>query len=205
MSKFKQGERVCVANTTDACNFHRAMSDYVPAPGTKGVVDRTDDMGAWVAWEGRHGCSKPKTWVTNDLLVLATPEHTKEKIVIYRRGQSVFARNLLTGKIAEAKCSPEDEFDFHIGAKLAFDRLMGLEEKPKEKQPEYLNTKVVCVALGHGITGSCDVNWWTLGRIYSVVNGVIRDNEGDPREKITSLEELNRQTDRYATFIELVE
>ncbi len=36
-----------------------------------------------------------------------------------------------TGEKAIAKCSPEDEFDFEVGAKLAFDRL--LSKKPKFK------------------------------------------------------------------------
>lgn len=48
-----------------------------------------------------------------------------ETIVIYRDGNKVIATNKATGEKAEAKCSPEDEFDFSVGAKLAFDRLFG--------------------------------------------------------------------------------
>lgn len=47
-----------------------------------------------------------------------------ETIVIYRKGNEVIALDKATGKKAIAKCSPEDTFDFNIGAKLAFDRLM---------------------------------------------------------------------------------
>lgn len=47
-----------------------------------------------------------------------------ETIVIYRKGNEVIALDKQTGKKAIAKCSPEDTFDFNIGAKLAFDRLM---------------------------------------------------------------------------------
>lgn len=47
-----------------------------------------------------------------------------ETIVIYRKGNEVIALDKKTGKKAIAKCSPEDAFDFNIGAKLAFDRLM---------------------------------------------------------------------------------
>ena len=32
----------------------------------------------------------------------------------------------MTGEKAVAKCHPDDEFDFNIGAKLAFERLMGV-------------------------------------------------------------------------------
>jgi len=48
-----------------------------------------------------------------------------ELIVIYRDGNKVIAANKGTREKAEAKCSPEDEFDFSVGAKLALDRLFG--------------------------------------------------------------------------------
>lgn len=47
-----------------------------------------------------------------------------ETIVIYRKGNEVIALDKQTGKKAIAKCSPEDTFDFNVGAKLAFERLM---------------------------------------------------------------------------------
>lgn len=48
-----------------------------------------------------------------------------EMIIIYRDGNKTIAMNKVTGEKAEAKCSPEDEFDFSVGAKLALDRLFG--------------------------------------------------------------------------------
>lgn len=53
-----------------------------------------------------------------------------ETIVIYRNDNKVVALDKSTGKKAEAKCNPADEFDFRTGAKLAFDRLMGEDVKP---------------------------------------------------------------------------
>ena len=47
-----------------------------------------------------------------------------ETIVIYRKDNEVIALDKETGKKAIAKCSPEDTFDFNVGAKLAFERLM---------------------------------------------------------------------------------
>lgn len=53
----------------------------------------------------------------------------KETIVICRDGNKVTAIDKSTGKKAIARC-----IDFHIGAKLAFSRLMGKpEEKPQDK------------------------------------------------------------------------
>lgn len=51
-------------------------------------------------------------------------EPVNETIVIYRKDNEVIALDKRTGKKAIAKCSPEDTFDFNIGSKLAFERLM---------------------------------------------------------------------------------
>ena len=70
-----------------------------------------------------------------------------ETIVIYRNDNKVIALDKTTGKKAEAKCNPVDEFDFRTGAKLAFSRLMGedvktdvgvREVKRKAKVGEYI-------------------------------------------------------------------
>ena len=54
-----------------------------------------------------------------------------EQISIFRKENKVIALNKATGKMGVAKCSPEDKFDFSIGAKLAFERLIG-ESETKE-------------------------------------------------------------------------
>ena len=56
----------------------------------------------------------------------------QETIVIYRNDKKVVALDKSTGKKAEAKCNPADEFDFRTGAKLAFNRLMGEYVKPDD-------------------------------------------------------------------------
>lgn len=56
----------------------------------------------------------------------------QETIVIYRNDNKVVALDKSTGKKAEAKCNPADEFDFRTGAKLAFNRLMGEYVKPDD-------------------------------------------------------------------------
>lgn len=53
-------------------------------------------------------------------------EKVSNTIVIYMKGNQVIALDKATGKKAVAKCHPDDEFDFNIGAKLAFERLMGV-------------------------------------------------------------------------------
>lgn len=59
---------------------------------------------------------------TEDLGIVKNSDDT---IVIYRNNNKVIALDKSTGEKAEARCNPTDKYDFHIGARLAFDRLMG--------------------------------------------------------------------------------
>lgn len=87
-----------------------------------------------------------------------------EKILIMRDKKNpkrVIARDISTGKEAEAICSDSDEFDFNTGAKLAFRRLMKNGESEKKKP---WTGKVFC---------TCDIpGIYTKGRIYKIVDGV---------------------------------
>lgn len=106
-----------------------------------------------------------------------------ETIVIYRNDQKVIALDKTTGKKAEAKCNPADEFDFRTGAKLAFNRLMGDDVKPdngvrevkrKAKVGEYI--KIV------------DAQPWMIpykkGDIFKVISTsklvVVIEKDGEP-------------------------
>lgn len=57
-----------------------------------------------------------------------------ETIVIYREENKVIALDKSTGKKAEARCNPADDFDFHVGARIAFERLTGTEKKSVVKE-----------------------------------------------------------------------
>lgn len=50
-------------------------------------------------------------------------EPVNETIVIYSKDREVIALDKATGNKAIARCNPTDEYDFHVGAKLAFERL----------------------------------------------------------------------------------
>lgn len=52
----------------------------------------------------------------------------EDKIIIYRNGDTVVAKNCNTRAEAKAVCSKDDEFDFSVGAKLALDRLLTIKE-----------------------------------------------------------------------------
>lgn len=70
-----------------------------------------------------------------------------ECIVIYRRGNEVIALNKIDGSKAVAKCHPDDDFDFMIGAKLAFQRLTGSEPAETDTDSFEENAKPMAKAF----------------------------------------------------------
>lgn len=116
----------------------------------------------------------------------------KQIIVIYRDGNSVIAKDKETGKKAVAKCHPDDEFDFMVGAKLALERL----SQPDE--PKYYNGKVVCVK---SLMSSL-----TVGKIYNVKDGQFKDDYGNWLPSKQKLKSFSDFDERFASsFIEIVE
>lgn len=115
-----------------------------------------------------------------------------EKIIIYRNGSEVIAKNTATGKTGVAKCNPTDEFDFETGAKLAFGRLTS----PEPKKPKYYNGKVVCID-GRGLAN-------TKGKIYKVLDGRLEFDGGQKSaDRFESVDQIN---DTFVSkFIEIVE
>lgn len=83
---------------------------------------------------------------------------------------------------ATAKCNPGDTFDFEEGARIAFERLCGRDPFPGNQKcaatPEAYNGRMICAE------SPCP--WWTVGKIYEVVDGRITADDGDvypPRNK----------------------
>ena len=102
-------------------------------------------------------------WTENCIAGLAC----ENKIVITSDGEKTLARLYDGNKIiktATAKCSPDDNFSFETGAKIAFERLIDY----AEKEPKYFNGKVVCVNKYAG---------FTVGKIYKFVNGQCFDDK----------------------------
>lgn len=165
--KFEVGDKVRIAH------------DY------KVVGDKFDVIGGWV--DGMRHCIGMETIITGfeydkqacylngcgylwdvRLLELVEDKRIKpETINIYREGKYTIAKTKVKGIVYEGKaaCSPEDEYDFTIGAKLAFDRLI-----EKLKDIEY---RVVCI--------SDEAMDCTKGKIYTVKNGILVDDAGDIR------------------------
>lgn len=98
-----------------------------------------------------------------DTSMIEPVKKCNEQIVIASDGKTTMARRYVDGAVfdsAKAVCSPDDEFDFATGAKLAFERLM------EQKKPLYEKgdlVKVVgCTRYKHSIVVG------TIARVVSV-------------------------------------
>lgn len=135
MSKFKTGDKVIAKKNTP---YAITTNGWI---GTVVATDYSDDYPAnsflgFIQVKGKglpfeDGCATvdPKYF---DLL----PD---EKIVVTANGKTTTAK-LYNGKAvvktAEAKCSPDDEFNFLTGAHLAVSRLCGVDSNVKSSEPE---------------------------------------------------------------------
>lgn len=120
--KFKVGDKVRIKNfdKRPCCWNREGKMDYLM--GKEIRIEKFFSNGS-IEVDGR--------WAVNCNDV----ELVDETIVLYRKDNKVIALDKSTGKKAEACCNPADEFDFYIGAKLAFNRLMG---EPEEVGPDKL-------------------------------------------------------------------
>ena len=79
-------------------------------------------------------------------------EKINNSIVIYQKENQTIALNKETGEKAVARCHPDDEFDFEIGAKLAFQRLLGSDEDASIDQSTKAFKKVANSFIAEGFT-----------------------------------------------------
>lgn len=154
----------------------------------------------------------------------------QETIVIYRNDNKVVALDKSTGKKAEAKCNPADEFDFRTGAKLAFNRLMGEYVKPddgvrevkrKAKVGEYVKIvyampclipykngdifKVNCVTTSGCICKKSEENVGLWHREYVVLENYKPEKEPEKKDEIcvgdtVKVTDTGKQYNLYGTW-----
>lgn len=190
MGKFKIGDKVRVKNievgtVSGRYWFVSEMSKYV---GKKFTI-KHDYADSSYKFEG------VRYYWAEDWL---EPAKT-ETIVIYRNGDKTIALDKTTGKKAEAKCSKDDEYDFYVGAKIAFERLIGEDKAKEEPKPTLYNGKVVCI--------TSEYYELTKGKIYEFKDGYSRYDTGDRMlafsGTVESFEDLEKKMPNV--FIKLVE
>lgn len=130
------------------------------------------EIPAWSKSRG-HDCngtvpSGNGQWVPPECLELIKSA-SAEKIIITHDGKTTLARLYEGNKViksAEAKCSPDDTFDFATGASLAFERLTG---EKKEEPPKFDKSMLTNGRFGYII----DRGWFVV-----VGDKIIYENGG---------------------------
>lgn len=206
MAKFKVGDRVRVRSWKDmekqyglnifgsirtpGDSFATHMKQYCGKVVTINAVGEKKYNGYSIYGIENGGC-----WDFTDAMF--EPGVIQNTIVIYTKGNQVIAIDKDTGETGVAICSPEDEFDFFTGADLAFERLRGRAEPPKEKSLKYYNGEIVCIKT--------EASNLTVGKIYKVKNGKFIDDYGTVHGEpypYTTFQDLNSQ--HYSKFVEVV-
>lgn len=166
-SKFKVGDRV--ATTSGVLKAKKGMVGSVV---DFSKYNRDNTLVQFDGWHGGHDgrgiTVSGKRYEGNACYYIpnAFLKKINETIVLYRKDNSVIALDKSTGEKAEAICSPEDTFDFHTGAKLAFDRLMGEKSgAAAESAPEPVRYN------GKIIFAKGDDTVFETGHIYEVKDG----------------------------------
>lgn len=166
-SKFKVGDRV--VTTCGVFAFEKGM--------VGSVVDfskwnRDNVLVQFDGWhnghDGRGNTASGKSYDGNACYYIPDTllKKINETIVLYRKDNRVIALDKSTGEKAEAICSPEDTFDFYIGAKLAFQRLLGeIPEAAPVPTPEPVKYN------GKIIFTKGDDTVFETGHIYEVKDG----------------------------------
>lgn len=264
-AKFKVGDKVKILDGSKIENYTGGWSTWGMQEDV-GKVVTIKEVREYSNGDDRIGYKMNEvvcTWDERGLeLVTKAEDKDKETIVIYRDGQQVIAFNKKTKEKAVAKCNPSDEFDFKIGAGLAFDRLMhkfkvgdwvigndkaavrycvtgkgyaGKVVHVSEDGSKMRVTNNSADTYGYSVRSGCfdfhiptdeELNefklkkkwtakvvcaertpYFTVGKVYEINNGVLKDDEGDVRlcGKIESLEDLNENIAYGGKFIELVE
>lgn len=185
--KYNIGDHVVVWES----NIETSNRRYAGKSGT--IIKISDNQND----EYRY-CVYPDDWITTDGIYCKVKclvkEPCNDKVVITTDGvtttATLYSRNTKV-RTATAKCSPDDEFDFAVGAKLAMERLYPEKiETNTEPTPKYLNCKFIVTDL----TGDAD-DYITDGKVYTMIDGRFENDLGskwpyrDPIENVCDLAE----------------
>lgn len=114
--RFKAGDKVRVKKFKERPTSWEIEGKMDHLMGKVVEIKGSTTLGEYKVYDPKHHCE----WIFGETDL----EPVNETIVIYRKDREVIAVDKVTGDKAIAKCSPEDTFDFNVGAKLAFERLM---------------------------------------------------------------------------------
>ena len=134
MDKFKVGDRVEV--TSDIASVKKGMTGTIAGKYVRNFYSIKFDKKFAEGHDCQGRCDYGYGYNLMDKYIKLV-SHNSSSIHIYTDGTTTTA--ILKGgketiRTAQAKCSPDDTYDFNVGAKLAFDRLMGVEVREVKRR-----------------------------------------------------------------------
>ena len=168
--KYKVGEKVRVLDGSEApyytAGWINPMNSYVGKTLVVMTQESIRESPTYKLVDG-GGWSYDEKYlapVSSDRIAIYTDKKDPSKVI---------AKDISTGKTGVAKCSPEDIFDFYTGAKLAMERLLGVEEMGTEEEieigdtVEFISCQVGAFYPGYGGRGvvkdiDLDGDLWVL-------------------------------------------
>ena len=157
--KFKVGDKVriredlVVGRTYGGITNYSFLSETDGHLGVQTIVNITNS--------GNYRLNKA-TFIYSGEMLEPVKEEVSEKLVIYRNGEKTIAKYYKGDETfeADAKCSPEDEYDFKTGTELAMNRVM---DKAKQEDIGYSWVKCVGYCQKHEFN-------FTVGKKYKIFN-----------------------------------
>ena len=177
---YKVGDHVVIEKS----NIENSKRRYAGKSGTIiNILDYQDN-------EYRY-CVHPDDWITTTGIYCKVKclvkEPCNDKVVITTDGvtttANLYSKNTKV-RTATAKCSPDDEFDFAVGAKLAMERLYPDKiESKTEPTPKYLNCKFIVTDLTKDAR-----EYITDGKVYTMIDGRFEHDLGSKWPIATPIE-----------------
>ena len=138
MAKYKPGDKVRVRKDLKPHEYYSMASNCCSDVATEPMCRFAGEVVTILSVSectGKYKIKEDQRFYWTDGML--KPVET-QPIVIYRNGQEVIAHDRNTGEMGKAKCSPEDEFDFYIGADLAYKRLREKWTEPNHRVGDIL-------------------------------------------------------------------
>ena len=165
--RFKEGDKVRVKKFKERPIGWEIEGKMDHLMGKVVEIKISTPCGGYNVYDPKHHCEW--NFAEDDL------EPVNETIVIYRKDREVIAVDKVTGDKAIAKCSPEDTFDFNVGAKLAFDRLMN--GNKENITVEDMRNRLMSYCIGR-LCGNCKLKYSTC-RCGLGVHFMTKDKAGN--------------------------
>ena len=193
--------------------------------GLRGTIKYVYDIGAEVAFKTDRGVqvyalrnedmikvnNTPVTTIPTTPREMANDKDNVWAISIhparFDREQTV-ADLIVNGRIVDtitvSRWHEEDEYDIGVAAYEAIKQMFDIKDKKIEKvegmETKYYSGKIVCIYKSDCISFA---EYFKVGKIYEVINGVLTDDAGKSHDNFTSVDDINNGMS--SQFIEVIE